>query len=94
MSMAGCGGAVSLSANFPTPMIQRLPLTAQVQYPPSLREYSHIEEAMDTTRWTIDLGRPTMRMLNSVLGASLQLVSADASGPAPNLIIEPEILAV
>lgn len=92
MGMAGCGGAVSLSANFPTPMIQRLPLTAQVQYPPSLREFSHIEEAMDTTRWTIDLGKPTMRMLNSVFSASLQLVPADASGPAPDLIIEPEIL--
>ena len=92
IGMAGCGGTVSLSPNFPTPMVQRLPLTAQVQYPPSLREYSHIEEAMDTTRWTIDLGRPTVRMLNSVLGASLQLVPADAAGPAPDLIIEAEIL--
>ncbi len=73
-------------------MTQRLPLTAQVQYSPSLREFSHIEEAMDTTRWTIALGRPSMRMLNSVLGASLQLVATDTEGQAPDLIIAPEIL--
>ena len=73
-------------------MTQRLPLTAQVHYPASLREFSHLEEAMDTTRWTIELGQPAVRMLDSVLGASLQLVPANADGPAPDLIIEPEIL--
>lgn len=92
LGMAGCGGAVALSANFPSPMIGRLPLTAQVQYPASLREFTHIEEAMDTTRWTIDLGQPSVRMLNAVFSASLNLVPPNAAGAAPDLIIEPEIL--
>ena len=92
IGLAGCGGAVSLSSNFPAPMTQRLPLTAQIQYPDGFRDFSHVEEAMDSTRWTIAIGRPSMRMLNSVLGASLTLVAADPAGPAPDLIIQPEIL--
>ena len=89
---AACGGTVALSPDFPTPMANRLPLTAQVQYPASLREFSHVEEALDTTRWTVALGRPSMRMLNSVLGSCLTLVPAGESGTVPDLIIEPEIL--
>ena len=73
-------------------MTTRLPLTAQVQYPAGLREFSHVEEALDSTRWTIALGQPSIRMLNTVLGASLTLVPADAGGAPPDLIIEPEIL--
>lgn len=83
---------MNLSANFPAPMTQRLPLTAQVQYPESLREFSHVEEALDTTRWTIALGRPSIRMLDSVLGSCLTLVPAQGAGAGPDLIIEPEII--
>lgn len=83
---------MNLSANFPAPMTQRLPLTAQVQYPISLREFSHVEEALDTTRWTIALGRPSMRMLDSVLGSCLTLVPAGGAAPGADLIIEPEII--
>ena len=89
--LAGCGGAVRLSANFPAPMTPRLPLTAQVQYPESLRDFSHVEEALDTTRWTIPLGQPSMRMLDSVLGSCLTLVAPDDLGVDSNLIIQPEI---
>ena len=92
VGMTGCGGTVNLTANFPSPLVQRLPLTAQVNYPPSLQEFTHLEEAMDTTRWTIALGKPCMRMLNNVLGASLTLVPAGSAGTTPDLIIEPEIL--
>ncbi|MDE0245594.1 MAG: hypothetical protein OXM59_09675, partial [Gammaproteobacteria bacterium] len=92
VALAGCGGTVNLSANFPAPMTKRLPLTAQVQYPESLREFSHIEEALDTTRWTIALGRPSMRMLDSVLGSCLTLVPAGGAGSSPDLVIEPEII--
>lgn len=90
--LAGCGGAVRLSANFPAPMTQRLPLTAQVQYPESLRGFSHVEEALDTTRWTVPLGQPSMRMLDSVLGSCLTLVPPEYAGASSDLIIEPEIL--
>ena len=73
-------------------MTKRLPLTAQVQYPASLLEFSHVEEALDTTRWTIALGRPSIRMLDSVLGSCLTLVPTSGAGPGPDLLIEPEIL--
>ena len=73
MAIAGCGGTVNLSADFPAPMTQRLPLTALVQYPEGFREFSHVEEALDTTRWTIALGQPSMRMLDSILGSCLTL---------------------
>ena len=92
MAIAGCGGTVNLSADFPAPMTQRLPLTALVQYPEGFREFSHVEEALDTTRWTIALGQPSMRMLDSILGSCLTLVPADGAGSNPDLIIEPEIL--
>ena len=92
MAIAGCGGTVSLSADFPAPMTQRLPLTAQVLYPEGFREFSHVEEALDTTRWTIALGQPSMRMLDSILGSCLTLAPADGSRSAPDLIIKPEIL--
>ena len=89
---AACGGTVSLSPNFPAPMTNRLPLTAQVQYSQGLRDFTHVEEALDTTRWTVSLGRPSMRMLESVLGSCLTLVPAGESGTVPDLIIEPQIL--
>lgn len=73
-------------------MTKRLPLNAQIQYPESLREFSHVEEALDTTRWTIALGRPSMNMLDGVLGSCLTLVPAEGAGIRPDLIIKPEIL--
>ena len=90
--LAGCGGTVNLSANFPAPMTKRLPLTAQLQYPESLRGFTHVEEALDTTRWTIALGQPSMRLLDSVLGSCLTLVPAGVAGADADLIIEPEII--
>ncbi len=83
---------VALSADFPAPLTSRLPLTARVQYPESLRNFTHVEEALDSTRWTIALGAPSIRMLDSVLGASLNVVPEHLAAPAPDLVIEPEIL--
>ena len=73
-------------------MTNRLPLTAQVQYSQDMREFRHVEEALDTTRWTVSLGRPSMRMLDTVLGSCLTLVPPGDSGAVPDLIIEPQIL--
>ena len=92
LCLAGCGGSVALSADFPAPLTGRLPLTAQVRYPESLIEFTHVEEALDTTRWTIALGAPSARMLESVFGASLNVVPANLAGAEPDLVIEPEIL--
>ena len=92
LCLAGCGGSVALSADFPAPLMGRMPLTAQVRYPESLTEFTHVEEALDSTRWTIALGAPSVRMLESVFGASLNLVPANLAGAEPDLIIEPEIL--
>lgn len=70
----------------------RLPLTAQVRYPEGLRDFTHVEEALDSTRWTIALGAPSIRMLDSVFGATLNVMPPNPAGTAPDLIIEPEIL--
>ncbi len=92
LCVAGCGGSVALSANFPAPLTSRLPLTAQVQYPESLMTFTHVEEAMDSTRWTIAIGEPSVRMLQTVFGASLNLVPENSAAAPPDLIIKPEIL--
>ncbi len=70
----------------------RLPLTAQIQYPESLRTFTHVEEAMDSTRWTIEIGPSSVRMLESVFGATLNVVPENLAAASPDLIIEPEIL--
>jgi len=90
--LAGCGGAVALNAGFPAPLMGRLPLTAQIQYPEKLRAFTHVEEALDSTRWTIAIGEPSVRMLESVFGAALSVAPENLAGAAPDLIIEPEIL--
>ena len=71
--------------------MSRMPLTASVNYPESLVNYTHAEEALDSTRWTIALGAPSMRMLDSVLGASLSVVPPGLADSPPDLIIEPQI---
>lgn len=90
--LAGCGGTVALSANFPAPLMGRLPLSAQIRYPENLRAFTHVEEALDSTRWTIAIGEPSVRMLESVFGATLKVVPGNPAGATPDLIIEPEIL--
>jgi len=90
--LVGCGGSVALNAGFPAPLMGRLPLTAQIQYPENLRAFTHVEEALDSTRWTIAIGEPSVRMLESVFGATLSVVPENLAGAAPDLIIEPEIL--
>ena len=70
----------------------RLPLTAQIQYREDLRAFTHVEEALDSTRWTIAIGEPSVRMLESVFGATLNVVPENLAGASTDLIIEPEIL--
>ncbi|WP_446830212.1 hypothetical protein [Candidatus Foliamicus sp.] len=92
LCVSGCGGAVALNANFPAPLTTRLPLTAAVQYPQELRSFTHEEVALDSTRWTVALGAPCVRMLESVFGAAFTVIPPNLSAASPDLIIEPEIL--
>lgn len=68
LTLGGCASAVVIESEFPTPLIDTLPLAVGVFYEPELRDFIHAEALPRSATWTIDLGDANIAMLRPIYG--------------------------
>jgi hypothetical protein len=67
--LAGCASAVVVESEFPTPVVESLPLAVGLFYDPQLRDFIHAEALPRSSTWTIDLGDANLAMLEPLYHA-------------------------
>ncbi len=65
-SLSGCASVVTVEADFPEPLIEKLPVRVGVVYDDALRNYEYFEEIPQQATWTIYLGNANELMLSSL----------------------------
>lgn len=97
----GCTNAVTVSSDFPPPLIAPLPLRVGVYYPPGFSDYVYSESADGGTDWTLRLGSANVRMFDTVfngLFTAMQHVTSVATArddfPGLDAVVSPSIDAI
>jgi hypothetical protein len=56
--LAGCGSNVVLNVpSIPTPVIEQIPVSVAVRFPPEFEHFVHKEDVVGREKWSINLGR-------------------------------------
>ena len=76
LSLSGCGVSnVVIEGSFPTPNINKIPVTVAVYYDDALREFSYLEYSeTGQEEFNIESGRSHMELFNAVLPAMFDRV--------------------
>lgn len=64
LTAAACTSAVVVESEFPTPLIETVPVSVGLYYEPELRDFIHAEALPRSSTWTIDLGDANVAMLD------------------------------
>lgn len=98
--LAACAATVEPGQDFPTPLVDRLPLRVALHYPPALLEYTHQEQDSGQRKWTVQLGPVSRRMFDSVFDALFtdtrrieDIAGARQLAPVPDVVIQPTVSA-
>jgi hypothetical protein len=90
-AVAGCTSAVVIESDFPTPLVEELPVSIALYYDPALRDFIHAEALPRSSTWTIDLGDANLAMLDplysSMFAATREIESLTPS-PADTASID------
>lgn len=71
--LAGCSTTVPpLTVEFPTPLIENMPLSVGIYYDDELRNFTYNETVSDGSRWTIELGESNVRLFDRLFAAMFQ----------------------
>ncbi|MBT8137574.1 MAG: hypothetical protein KJO54_11220 [Gammaproteobacteria bacterium] len=84
--LAGCGTTTvpPMTVEFPTPLIEHMPLAVGVYYDDELRNFTYNETVSDGSRWTIELGESNLRLFDRLFSAMFrQTVEVSDLGAAP-----------
>ena len=67
--LAGCANNVVVEGYFPTPVLEKLPLTLGVYYDPDFRNHEFFDEATtrEETDWLVRTGPAQVQMYNILL---------------------------
>jgi len=92
----GCASQVEVEAEFPTPLVEQLPVTIGILLDEALTEYEHFEEIPEQITWTIRLGEANREMLQQLLGTMFRTVAVDAiptadTGSGLDGVLKPEL---
>jgi len=69
LALAGCTSAVVVESEFPTPLVEQLPVSIGLVFEPELRDFIHAEALPRSSTWTIDLGDANLAMLRPLFEA-------------------------
>jgi hypothetical protein len=95
--LAGCASQVEVDADFPTPLIEPLPVSVGVLMDEALTGYEHFEEIPDQITWTIRLGSANKLMLEQLLASMFAATAPVTALPTPETqspfdgVIKPEL---
>lgn len=84
LGLTACTSAVVVESEFPTPLIETLPVSVGLFYEDQLRDFIHVEALPRSATWTIDLGDANIAMLNPVFGTMFRTTrELDSLPPTP-----------
>lgn len=94
VALSGCSRTVRpLNTEFPTPLIEALPLSLGIYYDDDLRNFTYNETVSDGSTWQIELGQNNTRLFDRLFGAmfSQLVVVDDIDNPPPHVegVIQP-----
>lgn len=97
--LAGCASAarVEVASQFPTPLVEPLPVRAAVYYEDALRQFAHSETIPQHSQWEFELGQASLSLFRPLFGALFQQVETLERAPQPgevphvDLIIAPRL---
>lgn len=72
MLLAGCSSSVIVESNFPTPLIEPLPVTMGVIFSDELHNFIYSEDIPDQSTWTIALGDANVAMLEPLFNSMFE----------------------
>jgi hypothetical protein len=61
---SGCVSSVVVESDFPTPLVQPLPVAVGLVFDEELENFVHVEDLPQQSAWTIDLGDANIAMLS------------------------------
>lgn len=70
-----CTSSVEVKGQFPTPVINQLPLSLAVVYQPEFQNFTYIEQSEKRSSWEIALGKAQVSLFDVVLTAMFERVS-------------------
>jgi len=82
--LVGCASSVLVQSDFPTPLIEPLPVHVGLIFAEELRDFQHHEELPQQANWTIDLGDINITMLQPLFESmfvgtqNVEIIPADA----------------
>jgi hypothetical protein len=77
--LAGCASVVTVDAEFPPPLIERIPVRVGLLFDEALVDYEYFEEIPQQATWTIHLGDANELMLSGLFdGMFLETIAVDA----------------
>jgi len=62
-ALCGCASSVVVESEFPTPLVEPLPVSVGLIFGPELHDYIYTEDIPDQSTWTITLGDANIAML-------------------------------
>ena len=89
--LSGCANNVTVNAEIPAPLVEKLPLTGSMIYNDEFKNYVYLEaEKSRKSLKSLDLAAAQTTLFDQVFGSLMTLVSPEVT--AKDLNIEPEIL--
>jgi hypothetical protein len=69
LSLSSCKSTLDVHGNFPTPIINQMPLSVGLVLIPDFSNYTYIEAGEDRDEWEISLGDAQVQLFNVILDA-------------------------
>ncbi len=74
LSLSGCKTTLIVRGDFPTPVINKLPLTVNVIFDKNFSEYNYLEKNEKRSEWDISVGDAQVQLFQQVLTAMFNKV--------------------
>ena len=96
LTLSSCKSTLDVNGNFPTPVINKMPLSIGLVFMPDFSNYKYLEAGKDRDEWEISLGNAQVKLFNVVLDAMFseviqaQNINLQTRSPV-DLFLQPEL---
>lgn len=70
----GCGTSMTVKAQFPSPLVKKLPLKVGLHFDNNFKNYTYVESNDDRSGWRIQTGNAQMKLFSTVLDSMFEEV--------------------
>lgn len=96
-AVGGCSSHVTVNnPTIPDPLVEKIPLSVAVRYPPEFEHFVHQEQVIGKEKWTIDLGRSNKFLFTNLFRSMFNELTVVEGSEEPgdlgvDALIEPSI---